>query len=102
MALLDTGAGRTIEAITNRTGPVVLHVKPENIIVSKRSVQTSARNTLAGTVTEVTDLGPTIRLRITGEQPITAIITRRSFFEMELNIGSNVYAFYKATSVEVL
>jgi len=102
LALVDIGAGRIIEAITDRTGPVVLHVKPESIIVSKRGVQTSARNTLAGTVAEVTDLGPTIRLRIAGEQPITAIITRRSFFEMELNIGSKVYAFFKATSVEVL
>jgi molybdopterin-binding protein len=65
-------------------------------------VDTSARNRLTGTITEVTDLGPTIRLRIAGEQQITAIITRRSFFEMELNIGSQVYAFFKATSVEVL
>jgi molybdopterin-binding protein len=53
-------------------------------------------------VAEVTDLGPTVRLRISGERHITAIITRRSFFEMQLNIGSEVYAFFKATSVEVL
>jgi len=32
---------------------------------------------------------------------MTAVITRRSFFEMELNIGSDVNAFFKATSVEV-
>ena len=102
LALIDIGAGMIIEAITNRTGPVMLQIRPESIIISKRGVDTSARNRLAGTVAEVTDLGPTIRVRITGEQAITAIITRRSFFEMQLNIGSQVYAFFKATAVEVL
>jgi len=102
LALVDIGAGKVIEVITDRTGPVMLHIKPENVVVSKHSVSTSARNTFSGTVTEVTDLGPTIRLRISGDRRITAIITRRSFFEMQLNIGSEVYAFFKATSVDVL
>jgi len=102
LALIDTGAGKIIEAITDRTGQVMVHVKPENVIVSKQSVDTSARNRFFGKVIEVTDLGPTIRLRISGDTRITAIVTRRSFFEMQLNIGSDVHVFFKATSVEVL
>lgn len=102
LALVDVGAGKIIEAITNRTGKVMLHVMPESIMISKHEVDTSARNRLTGAVSEVTDLGATVRVRILGEIPITAIITRRSFFEMELNIGSQVYAFFKATSVDVL
>ncbi|MGA2626973.1 MAG: ATP-binding cassette domain-containing protein [Candidatus Bathyarchaeia archaeon] len=102
LALIDIGAGKIVEAITDRAGKVMVHVKPENVVVSKRSVDTSARNRFYGTVSEVTDLGPTIRLRISGEKRITAIVTRRSFFEMQLNIGSEVYAFFKATAVDVL
>jgi molybdopterin-binding protein len=102
LALIDTGAGKIIEAITDRTGQVMVHVKPENVIVSKHSVDTSARNRFFGKVIEVTDLGPTIRLKISGDTRITAIVTRRSFFEMQLNIGSDVHVFFKATSVEVL
>ncbi len=102
LALVDIGAGKTIEAVTDRTGRVMLHIKPENILVSKHIVHTSARNRFPGTVTEVTDLGPTIRLRISGDRRFTAIITRRSFFDMGLNIGSEVFAFFKATSVDVL
>ena len=102
LALVDIGAGKIIDVITDRMGPVMLYVKPENIVISKTGVETSARNKFAGTVTQVTDLGPTIRLRIASEQNITAIITRRSFFEMKLNIGSQVFAFFKATEVEVL
>jgi len=102
LALVDVGSGQMIEAITDRTGRVMLHVRPENIIISKHGVNSSARNKLVGKVAEVTDHGAAVRVRISGEIPITAIITRRSFFEMELNIGSQVYAFFKATSVDVL
>jgi molybdate/tungstate transport system ATP-binding protein len=102
LALIDIGAGKIIEAITDRTGKVMVHVKPEDVVVSKRSVDTSARNRFNGTVSEVTDLGATIRLRISGDRNIKAIVTRRSFFEMQLNIGSEVYAFFKATEVDVL
>ena len=102
LALIDIGAGKVIDAITDRTGQVMVHIRPENVVVSKRSVDTSARNRFYGTVSEVTDLGPTIRLRILGERRITAIVTRRSFFEMQLNIGSEVYAFFKATEADVL
>ena len=102
LALIDVGAGNVIEAITERTGRVMLHVRPESIVISKHGVDSSARNRLAGTVAAVTDLGATVRLRISGGIPVTAVVTRRSFFEMELNIGSQVYAFFKATSVEVL
>ncbi len=102
LALVNIGAGQIIEAVTDRTGQVVLHIKPENILVSKHVVDTSARNRFSGAVTEVTDLGPTIRLRISGDRRFTAIITRRSFFDMGLNIGSEVFVFFKATSVDVL
>jgi molybdate/tungstate transport system ATP-binding protein len=102
LALVDIGGGKIIEAVTDRTGPVMLHIRPEEVVVSKHAVDSSARNRLSGTVAEVTDLGPTVRLRISGDRRIMAIITRRSFFEMQLNIGSEVHAFFKATSVEVL
>jgi molybdate/tungstate transport system ATP-binding protein len=102
LALVDIGAGKIIEALTDRTGPVMLHIRPEDIVVSKEFIGTSARNRLSGTIAEVTDLGPTVRLRISGNRQITAIITKRSFFEMQLNIGAEVYALFKATSVDVL
>lgn len=102
LALVDIGAGKTIAAVTDRTGRVMLHIKPENILVSKHIVDTSARNMFSGTVTQVTDRGSTIRLRVSGDRHFTATVTRRSFFEMGLNIGSEVYIFFKATSIEVL
>jgi molybdate/tungstate transport system ATP-binding protein len=102
LALVDIGGRKVIEVITDRTGSVVLHIRPEDIIVSKHMVDSSARNQLSGQVSEVTDFGATVRLRISAERQITATITKRSFYEMQLNIGSQVQAIFKATSVEVL
>jgi len=101
IALIDVG-GNIIEALTDRTGQVILHIKPEDVLVSKQAVTSSARNQISGIVTEITDLGATVRLRITGETRITTIITKRSFFEMQLNIGSLVLTIFKTTSIEVL
>jgi molybdate/tungstate transport system ATP-binding protein len=102
LTLVDIGGGKIIEAITDRTGSVVLHIGPEDVIVSKHAVESSARNQLSGKVSEVTDFGATVRLRISAERQIAAIITKRSFNEMQLNIGSEVQTIFKATSVEVL
>jgi len=102
LALVDIGSGKIVETVTDRTGPVMLHIRPENIVISKHGLESSARNRLTGAVTEVTDLGATIRLRIKGDSTLTAVVTRRSFFEMGLNIGSQVFASFKATEVQVL
>jgi molybdate/tungstate transport system ATP-binding protein len=102
LTLVDIGGGKVIEVVTDRTGSVVLHIRPEEIIVSKHAVDSSARNQISGKVSEVTDFGATVRLRISAERQITATITKRSFYEMQLNIGSDVQAIFKATSVEVL
>ena len=102
IALVDVGGGNIIEALTDRTGPVILHIRPEDILVSKQALASSARNQLSGKVTEITDLGATVRLRISGETRIITTITKRSFFEMQLNIGSPVRAVFKTTTIEVL
>ena len=102
LTLVDIGGGKVIEAITDRSGSVALHIRPEDVIISKHEVESSARNRLTGKVVEVADFGATVRLRISAERQITASITKRSFHEMQLNIGSEVQAIFKATSVEVL
>jgi molybdate/tungstate transport system ATP-binding protein len=102
LSLVDVGTGFVVEAITEQSGRVMLHIKPENVLIAREAVSTSARNVLKGTVSEISDLGATVRLRVAGPQTVTAIITRRSFFDMKLNIGTEVFAFFKATSVEVL
>jgi molybdopterin-binding protein len=62
----------------------------------------SARNQLAGTITEI-QIGAvmaTVRVRLDGgEQVVTASITREAVEELGLAVGSRAYALIKSTEV---
>lgn len=80
-------------------GPVHVTVRPEDIILSNKKVETSARNVFEGKITEISDNGAIIKLTIDVGEPIIVFLTRQSFIDMELNIGSHVWTYFKATAV---
>jgi molybdopterin-binding protein len=83
-------------------GRVAVRVRPEDIIVSKTPVETSARNNYRGRIISVEESGTVIRLRIDAGRVFIAHITRRTLTEMGLNVGSEVYFSFKASAVELL
>ncbi len=101
LAQIDIGKV-VIEAPTQKQGKVVATVRPEDIIVSKKPQKSSGRNTLFGKITEIQDLGATVKLKIDVGQDLFVVITRRSFIDMGLKIGSRVYATFKAASIHVI
>jgi len=101
-SMIDLGNGLTIEAAIRREGKVTLFVRPEDIILSKKQVVSSARNAFRGEVTGISDLGDTVKLRIDAGKEFVVRITKRSFKEMQLNIGSEVFLTFKATSVCII
>jgi molybdate transport system ATP-binding protein len=62
----------------------------------------SARNQLTGTITSVTMEDPLVRVRIDCGFELLALITRRSFEELDLSTGSNVVATIKASAVRLV
>jgi molybdate/tungstate transport system ATP-binding protein len=96
------GGGVSIACAAGREGRVVVRVRPEDIIVSKTPVETSARNKFRGRIVGVEESGSIIRLRIDAGRVFTAHITRRTLAEMGLNVGSDVYISFKASAVELL
>ncbi|MCX6647815.1 MAG: ABC transporter ATP-binding protein [Candidatus Bathyarchaeota archaeon] len=99
---VDVGGGVTIACAVGREGRVAVRVRPEDIIVSKAPVETSARNEYRGRIVGVEESGTIIRLRIDAGRVFTAHITRRTLAEMGLNVGSEVYISFKASAVELL
>ena len=85
-----------------REGKVTAFVRPEDIILSGKRLVSSARNVFLGRVTEVSDLGDIVKLRIDAGREFTAQITKRSFKEMKINIGSQIHLTFKASSVRLL
>lgn len=92
----------SIEAAAGRKGKVTAHVRPEDIILSRERITSSARNVFKGEVTGVSDFGGTVRLNVDAGKPFVVQITKRSFKEMELNIGSQVHLTFKASAVRMI
>ena len=99
---VDVGGGVEVKAAFSLSGRVSVHVSPEDIILSRGRLESSARNEFKGKVTAVEDLGPLVRLKIDAGRVFTVQITRRSFIEMGLNLDSEVYLIFKASSVQLI
>jgi len=100
--LVDIGNGVQIEATDQRQGVTSIFVNPQDIIVSKSAVVSSARNVFKGRIIEVLDLGSLVKLRVDVGKPFTVQITKRSFSEMQLNLDSWVFLAFKASAVQVI
>jgi molybdopterin-binding protein len=97
--LFDTG--RIEVALSPERGSVSrIAIPPEDIIVSHKPISTSARNSFAGVVAQVTDEGDLVGLVVDAKERLRVKITKRSFREMQLNLGSPVYVTFKSTSIK--
>ncbi|UCD15219.1 MAG: ABC transporter ATP-binding protein [Candidatus Omnitrophota bacterium] len=93
---------KEVSFITEKQGNIYIAIDPQNIIISKNIVPTSARNHLCGTVEKAEFCGPCVRLLIDVGAPLYATITRQSFKELGINLGATVCASFKVNSVKVL
>jgi molybdopterin-binding protein len=100
--MMDIGNGVQIEATGQRQGVTSIFVNPQDIIVSKSAVASSARNVFKGKIVEVSDFGPVVKLRVDVGKEFVVQITKRSFVEMQLNVGSTVFLTFKASSVHLI
>jgi len=78
-----------------------ISIPPEDIIISHKPLSTSARNSFSGNILNVSDEGDSIRLGVDVGEKLRVKITKKSFQEMNLNLGSHVYLTFKSSSVEV-
>lgn len=101
-SIIDIGNGLKIEAAVEISGKVTILVRPEDIIVSKFPLKSSARNVLRGQIKEISDAGHVVKLKVDVGKMFVSQVTKRSFKEMELNVGSAVFLTFKASSVHVI
>lgn len=100
--LVDVGGNLQIEVTGEKRGEVSVFVSPQDIILSKSPLESSARNTFKGRIIEISDSGSVVKLKVDVGRVFTAQITRRSFKEMGFNLGSEVFVTFKASSVQVV
>ena len=99
VALVETGK-YWIHALSNLVeGEVNVFIRPENIILSKVRLKSSARNSIKGKITNITQLGATFRIRM--GNGLTALVTKQAIEDLGLGVGKTVYASFKATAIHM-
>jgi tungstate transport system ATP-binding protein len=100
---IDIG-GTMIEAVSNLGlgEEVSAFIRPEQVTVAPSRTSSSARNVLAGKITKLLPTGALARIEMDCGFRLVALVTRRSIEELDLQIGHNVYASFKATGVHVI
>ena len=86
---------------TELRGKLHASIRPEDILVSAEPLSSSARNSFRGTVTRISDTGSTLYLTISIPPNLVCLVTRRSFEDMNLGEGKEVYVTFKAAAVHV-
>ena len=94
--------GIKIVSTACNSGDSVVSIRPEDILVSRNKIESSARNSFSGTITDVIDKGAIIKIVADCGIPISAIITRRSFDDMGLRGGMSAYFTFKASDVHFI
>nr|WP_307992362.1 excisionase family DNA-binding protein [uncultured Niameybacter sp.] len=90
-----------IHVDTPLEGQVKISIRPENIILSRDSFISSARNNYKGKVTTILNAGSKILVTVDIGIPINVFITAKSLDEMEIKDESEVYVVFKTMSVMV-
>ena len=93
--------GRNLVSANIIEGKVNVTIRPEDIIVSKEEIKSSARNSLNGKIIEITDRGGIISIVVDVGFPLVVYVTRQSFIDLEIKITSRVWLSFKAHSVHV-
>lgn len=95
-------SGRTkIYVPYGREGTRTASIPPESILLSLTDVPTSARNTLRGKITGIAERNGSVQITVEAGEIFTSRITRESFQEMGLNLGSEVSLIFKTESVRL-
>ena len=109
--------GMEIAVVTDLVGQAHGSIRPEEIVVSREPLRSSARNSFRGRIVNVADRGTLVYVTVRipfdralrqaqgaaqGKPPdFICIITRRSLEEMELREGLKVYVSFKASAVHI-
>ncbi|WP_291649297.1 excisionase family DNA-binding protein [Clostridium sp.] len=89
-----------IQVSTELEGNVRISIRPEDIILSKGTFISSARNVHKGIVTDIID-GNSAKVVLDIGIPLMALITKKSLTEMSIDKGIELYAIFKTMSVKV-
>ncbi|MBE9473527.1 MAG: ABC transporter ATP-binding protein [Chloroflexi bacterium] len=98
--------GQQLEAIgkIEKGREILFCLRPEVITLWKTPdiPLSSARNHLSGRITSITNQGPLLQINIDCGFPLVVLITRASAQDLEIDLGMEVSAAFKASAVHLI
>jgi molybdopterin-binding protein len=93
--------GAEFMGISDLRGEVHLSLRPEDIFISNEALQSTARNSFEGTVTEVVDRGAVMHVTVSVPPDFVCMVTRQAFEELNLREGVRVWITFKASAIHI-
>ena len=92
--------GLSLEVIADREGRTHAVIQPEDIVLSRESHASSARNRLDASILKLERSGPLMYVHLAlGERRLVAVVTTQSADAMGLEAGERIFATVKATAI---
>ena len=89
--------------IIEKNKEVTLLIRPENIIFSNESFESSARNRIKGKVVNIEKSGPIVMIDTeVGGTIFKGILTTNSFETLGMDIGKDIFLIFKSLNVKVI
>jgi ABC-type sulfate/molybdate transport systems ATPase subunit len=104
LTVVELDGGGVASSTDPGSGRVALSVYPWEITIGRSPSPTeeSAQNRLAARITSVTTVGNRVRLGLAAGQPLVAEVTGNALGDLELTIGREVTATWKATATRLV
>ncbi len=99
-ALVDTD-GIKLMTVTDLRGKVHLSLRPEDILISREPLRSTARNSFEGTITDIVDRGAVMFVTVNVPPDFVCLVTRQAFEELDLRKGVKAWVTFKASAIHV-
>ncbi|PYS02474.1 MAG: Fe3+/spermidine/putrescine ABC transporter ATP-binding protein [Acidobacteria bacterium] len=104
VALLDIGSTQLVAADPGGDAlDFYVCIRGEDVTLEKgRAEQSSARNHLRGTVSQISVAGVLTKVTIDAGFELVALVTRQATADLELSTGTEIFAVFKASAVHLI
>ncbi len=99
--------GQQLQAVSNLAADikVTVYMHYEDVTISlplPQTMSSSARNQLRGKIIRTFPIGSQLKVTLNCGFVLASVITRRSWEELGLEVGQEIVAFFKASSVHLI
>ncbi len=96
---VELDGGGAVSTSSAREGPVFLAFRPSAVALHREQPAGSARNSWPGRITGLEQHGDIVRVQVEGDPPVLSDVTTAAVADLDLTLGSRVWAAVKATEI---